>query len=146
MILLAIICQLVPHALVGIFSKDPAVIKVGVDYLRIVSISFIASGLIFVASSMVQAMGNTMPSLISSGTRILLIAIPAIILSHQPGFQLIWVWWLSAASIIVQLILSMLLLRREFRRKLNFAVPEAPVIAANAQMPLDQTAGVTQAT
>ena len=49
-----------------VFSKDPAVIAVGDEYLRIVSWNFVASGVIFVASSMFQAMGNTMPSLIAS--------------------------------------------------------------------------------
>jgi hypothetical protein len=41
---------------------------VGEEYLRIVSWSYMASGVIFVASSMFQAMGNTIPSLVSSFT------------------------------------------------------------------------------
>jgi putative MATE family efflux protein len=120
MTLLVILCHIAPNALIGVFSKDPAVLAVGTEYLRILSWNFVASGLIFVASSMFQAMGNTIPSLVTSGTRILLVAVPAIVLSRTPGFQLHWVWYLSVGAVLVQLTLSMLLLRREFARRLTF--------------------------
>ncbi len=128
MLLLAILCNVAPAALVGIFSKDPGVIRIGDEYLRIISYGFVASGLIFVASSMFQAMGNTVPSLIASGVRIALVAIPAVYLSRRPGFELRWIWYLSIATVFVQLGLSMLLLRREFRRRLAFAesIPAPP--------------------
>jgi Na+-driven multidrug efflux pump len=143
MILLAIVCQVAPAQLVGFFTNDPAVVEVGVEYLRILSISYIASGLIFVNSSMFQAMGNTMPSLIASATRIILVAVPAIMLSHRPGFELVWVWWLSAASIAVQLVLSLVLLRREFNRKLTFGAA-ASSIGTASQLPIDQPEGMAQ--
>ncbi|HEX9112307.1 MAG TPA: MATE family efflux transporter, partial [Terriglobales bacterium] len=44
MVLLVIVCLVAPHALIGVFSKDPAVLTVGSEYLRIVSWNFIASG------------------------------------------------------------------------------------------------------
>src|SRR6185436_6504476 len=65
MLAFMLLCELVPGPLLRIFSKDPAVIAIGIEYLRIISFGFVASGLIFVASSMFQAMGNTMPSLIA---------------------------------------------------------------------------------
>ena len=120
MVAFAIACRIAPAALVGVFSKDPAVIAVGVEYLQIVSWNYVASGLIFVASSMFQAMGNTVPSLVTSGVRIATVAIPAIMLSRVPGFQLRWIWYLSVVSVLIQLTLSMLLLRREFERRLAF--------------------------
>lgn len=120
MLLLAIACHFAPGALISAFSKDPAVIEVGAEYLRIVSFSFVASGVLFVGSSMFQAMGNTVPSLITSGARILLVAIPSVILARMPGFELRWIWFLSVGSVLVQLVISMLLLRREFGRRLNF--------------------------
>ncbi|MFI5310919.1 MAG: MATE family efflux transporter [Gemmatimonadales bacterium] len=120
MVVLTIVCKIAPGAFVGVFSKDPAVIAVGEDYLRIVSWNFVASGLIFVASSMFQAMGNTMPSLVTSTARILIVAIPAIVLSRLPGFQLRSIWYLSMGAVLVQLALSMLLLRGEFARRLDF--------------------------
>lgn len=125
MFLFALACHIAPAALVGVFSKDPAVIAVGEEYLRIISWNFVASGLIFVASSMFQAMGNTIPSLITSAVRIALVAIPSFILSQTPGFQLRWIWYLSVASVFVQLALSMLLLQREFGRRLRFETATA---------------------
>src|SRR5258705_4826473 len=120
MAVLVVLCHIAPGALIGIFSKDPAVLAVGTEYLRIVSWNFVASGLIFVASSMFQAMGNTIPSLVASGTRILLIAVPAIVLSRTAGFQLNSIWYLSVGAVFIQLSLSTLLLRREFSRRLAF--------------------------
>ncbi|MGH7602357.1 MAG: MATE family efflux transporter [Gemmatimonadaceae bacterium] len=120
MVPLIVIGEIAPHALIGVFSKDPAVLDVGSVYLRIVSWAYIGSGLIFVASSMFQAMGNTIPSLVASGVRVLLVAVPAIVLSRTPGFQLVWIWYLSLGAVFIQLALSMLLLRREFNRRLTF--------------------------
>ena len=120
MVLFAIACHIAPEALVRVFSKDPAVIAIGAEYLRIISWNYVASGLIFVNSSMFQAMGNTVPSLVTSTVRIGLIAIPAFLLARLPGFQLRWIWYLSVGSVLVQLTLSMLLLRREFGRRLRF--------------------------
>ncbi len=121
MVLFTIICQVAPEAMVRIFSKDPVVVAVGEEYLRIISYNYVASGLIFVAASMFQAMGNTVPSLFTSVLRIVLVAIPAVLLSRIAGFQLNWVWYLSAAAVWVQLMLSLYMLRREFRRRLAFS-------------------------
>jgi MATE family, multidrug efflux pump len=125
MILFALLSHIAPAAMIGIFTNDPAVIAVGDEYLRIVSWNYVASGLIFVASSMFQAMGNTFPSLIASGTRIVLILVPATLLSRQAGFQLRTIWYLSVAAVIVQLALAFWLLSREFGRRLQFPVADA---------------------
>jgi putative MATE family efflux protein len=125
MILFAILCQLAPHALVAVFSKDPAVIAVGSEYLRIVSWNFVASGLIFVASSMFQAMGNTIPSLVASGVRIGLVTVVALYLARMPDFQLRWIWYLSVATVVVQLTLAMWFLRHEFSRRLRWEPADA---------------------
>jgi Na+-driven multidrug efflux pump len=74
---------------------------------------------------MFQAMGNTLPSLIASAVRLTLIVVPAVSLSRLPGFQLHTIWYLAVGAVLVQLALSMYLLRREFGRRLNFPVPEA---------------------
>ena len=120
MFLAALFCHFMPDALVRIFSDDPAVIAVGNEYLQIVSYNFVASGVIFVSASMFQAMGNTMPSLVASFARILVIAIPSILLARLQGFELRWIWYLSVVAILLQLSIVLLLLRREFRLRLNF--------------------------
>jgi putative MATE family efflux protein len=120
MLLLTIAAQFVPQALIQFFSKDPGVISVGAEYLQIISFNFLAAGAVFVSSSVFQGIGNTFPPLISSMTRLLLFALPAIILSRTHGFQIRYVWYLSVVSIFLQACVNLLLLRREFQRKLNF--------------------------
>jgi Na+-driven multidrug efflux pump len=113
-------------SMVGFFSSDPQVVAVGAEYLRIVSWTFAASGIIFVGSSMFQALGHTVPALLASFSRIVLVAIPAFILQRAPGFQLNWIWYLSVGALIVQLALMLFLLDREMRRRLVFPAAAAP--------------------
>ena len=88
--------------------------------LRLIQWSLAAGGVVFVNGSMFQSMGNTIPPLIASFTRILVIAIPAMILSGMTGFELRWVWYLSVTATLLQLSMNLLLLRREFRLRLAF--------------------------
>jgi Na+-driven multidrug efflux pump len=133
MVVFALACNIAPAALVGAFTTDPATIAVGEEYLRIISWAFVASGVIFVASSMFQAMGNTLPSLATSALRITLVAIPALLLARMPGFQLRWIWYLSAGAVLAQLALALWLLRREFDRRLRFEpAPDAPALVPAA--------------
>jgi putative MATE family efflux protein len=121
MVLLSIACRLAGDDMVRVFSADAAVVAVGAEYLHIVSWTFAASGVIYVGSSMFQALGHTLPALVASFVRIVLVAVPAFALSRLPGFQLHWIWYLSVFALVVQLAINLLLLRRELNRRLNFA-------------------------
>ena len=121
MAVLTVLCAWAPHVLVEPFTKDPRVIEMGSQYLQIVAWNFVASGFIFCCSGMFQAMGNTWPSLLSSATRLVTFAIPAVWLSVQPGFRLEQLWYLSVATYALQAVFSFALVRRELRRKLVFA-------------------------
>ncbi|HEY3602775.1 MAG TPA: MATE family efflux transporter [Chthoniobacterales bacterium] len=109
------------------FSGDAQVIAFGSEYLRIVSLNFLASGIAFSCSSIFQGLGNTVPPLLSTGSRLLLFALPAILISRLPGFQIRQVWYLSVMSQVIQAAVILLLLRRELGRKLRF--DEAPLPA-----------------
>ncbi len=74
-----------------------------------------------------------MPPLLSSMMRLLLFALPAVLLSRQPGFQLRWLWYLSVASQLIQACVNLILLRRELRHKLVF--PETSGLAAGDPLP-----------
>jgi Na+-driven multidrug efflux pump len=119
MLVLTVLIQLEAERMVGFFTKDAAVIAVAAGFLHIISFNFVASGVIFTCSSMFQALGNTIPSVISSATRILTFAIPAVWLSTRPGFQIRHIWLLSVSTVVVQLVVSLLLLRHQFRRRLD---------------------------
>jgi putative MATE family efflux protein len=118
MVTLTLLCQWQPGALIGFFTDEVAVIGVGEQFLRIISWNFVASGFIFTCSSMFQALGNTIPSLVSSGTRLFSFAIPAVWLSQRPGFELRQLWLLSVVTVALQAGLSYWLLRRELGRRL----------------------------
>jgi putative MATE family efflux protein len=125
MSVLFIVCQFEAEQMVRFFTSDTAVISIAAGFLHVISWNFMATGLIFTCSSMFQALGNTVPSVISSATRMITFAIPAMWLSTRPGFQIRHIWLLSVATVMVQVVVSLLLLRREFRRRLE---PPAPVM------------------
>jgi putative MATE family efflux protein len=116
MLILTLLCQWRPEWLIHGFTQDPAVVVIGADYLRIIAWNFVASGLIFTASGMFQAVGNTLPALLSSATRLLTFVVPALWLSHRGGFALRDLWHLSVATVALQMVVSLLLLRVELRR------------------------------
>ena len=88
-------------------------------------------GLVFTCSSMFQALGNTWPALLSTTARLLIFAMPAIWLMRQPGFRLLHVWYVSLATVPVQALISLLLLRWQLRERLrSMHAPVQPVPAA----------------
>jgi putative MATE family efflux protein len=107
-----------PDLMLAPFTDDPAALAVAEDYLRMVSWSFFASGIVFTCSSMFQGLGDTRPSLLASASRLLTFAIPALWLAGQPGARLHDIWSLQIVSVFLQMGLCLLLLRWQFRVKL----------------------------
>jgi putative MATE family efflux protein len=124
MLTLTLICQISPHVLVQPFSSDPAVVDVATEFLRIASWNFVAVGLTFCCSGMFQALGNTKPALISSGSRLVTYVAPAIWLAGQSWVSLRDFWYLSLASICVQALIACLLLRHQLHHKLKLFSPD----------------------
>ena len=130
--LLFVICRTVPERLVGLFNKDPHMLAVGGEYLKILAWNFVPSGIVFVSSSMFQALGNTLPPLLSSFLRTSLQVIPAYFMSHAAGFALNWIWYLGVGCVALHALLNILFLQREYRRKLSFAAPAPAPVAPPA--------------
>jgi MATE family, multidrug efflux pump len=120
MVVLTLLCQIAPRGLIRLFSNDPSVITFGADYLRIVSFNFLAVGIVFTSSSVFQGIGNTWPPLISSSIRLLTFILPAVIMSRIAGFDIKHVWYLSVATTLFQAGVNVILLQREFQKKLVF--------------------------
>jgi len=125
MVVLIALCHISPAAMVRIFNRDAEVVAVGSEYLRIISWNFVASGLVFVSSSVFQGIGNTLPALASSFLRLLLFALPTFLIAGRPDFELKQVWYLSVASVTLQLFFNMWLLHRELGRRLGPMTPAA---------------------
>ncbi len=124
MLMLTLMCQWRPEWFVHFFTGDPAVIAVGAQFLHIISWNFVASGIIFTCSGIFQALGNTVPSLLSSASRLITYACPALWLASRPGLKLEHLWYLSVATVALQACTSLWLLRGQFQRRLA-AVPAA---------------------
>ena len=133
-VLLWLLMQSLPSVLIGVFSSDPAVLAAGVDFLRVLSFNLIAVTIAFACFGVLSGLGNTVPTLISSTTRIVLIIIPATLLSRQADFRVIWLWYLSVSATVLQMLMNLYFLRRELRRKLGGmsspGVATAPVVDA----------------
>ena len=118
MLLLTLICQWQSAWLIRPFSSEQRVVAVGAQFLTIISWNFVASGIIFTCSSTFQGLGNTWPSLASSASRLITFVGPAVWLSRQPWFEIRHLWYLSVATISTQALTSLVLVRREFQRRL----------------------------
>ena len=127
MLVLTLICQVRSDLFIRFFTNEEPVVAIGADYLRIISWNFIASGLIFTCSGIFQALGNTIPSLVSSATRIVTFAVPAIVISQRQGFTLRQLWWLSVATVTFQALFTLWLCRRAIAGR--FGLMPTPVVS-----------------
>lgn len=118
---LTLFCQFCAEWVVRAFTHQPGAVLAATQFLTIVSWNFVASGLVFTCSAVFQGLGNTVPAVLSSATRIVSFVAPALWLTAQPKFEIVQVWYLSVASMTLQLFVSLWLLKVEFRRRLGVA-------------------------
>jgi putative MATE family efflux protein len=122
-----------PEVLVAFFTPEAEAQAVGATFLRIISWTFIAQGVVFTCSGVFQGLGNTLPALLSSGVRLGVFVPLAVWLSGQPAFHLDEVWYLSVSTVWLQGVVSYLLLRQQFKRRLVDAPRAPPPVVAPAE-------------
>lgn len=110
--------QLLPRQLLAIFEASEDMIKIGVPALRIISLSFLFAGYCIIITSVFQALGNGVYSLIISVARQLVVILPAAYLFAKL-FGLDAVWFALPLAELVSVTLSTLFLRRIYREKLS---------------------------
>ncbi len=109
--------QLAPHLLLGLFHASPTMIEIGTPALRIISGSFCFAGVAITLSSVFQAMGDGMLSLIMSVVRQLLLLLPsAYLLAKLVGLNAVWFSFLIAEAASVTL--AVVFYRRVYRSKI----------------------------
>lgn len=118
--------QLAPSWLLEIFSAPADMLAVGVPALRIISLSFMISGLAIVTSTLFQAVGNGMYSLILSVVRQLIVILPAS-WALAFFFGINTAWWAFVLSELVALVLCLPMYRR-IKRRLIDPLPDAEEI------------------
>ena len=102
--------QLIPAQLLSLFDTNGEIIKMGVPALQTISLCFVFAGFSIVCSSIFQAIGNAVLSLIMSVTRQLIVIVPAAYaLSHW--FGLAATWYAFPISEIVCTVLCIFLYR-----------------------------------
>ena len=130
MVLVTVFLQWRPEALVGFFTHESDATEIGATFLRTISWTFIAQGVVFTCSGMFQGLGNTKPAMLSTAIRLTVFVPVAIWISKQPGFHLEQLWVVSVLTVWFQALVSYLLLRHQFNRRLVEAPPRpmgAPV-------------------
>jgi putative MATE family efflux protein len=132
MVLVTAFLQWRPEVLIGFFTQEAEAQAVGATFLRIISWTFIAQGVVFTCSGVFQGLGNTIPAMLSSAVRLGVFVPLAVWLAARPAFHLDEVWWLSVATVWLQGVVSYVLLRQQFNRRLVEAPRPAPTAAVPA--------------
>jgi putative MATE family efflux protein len=127
MVCLTCFCQFGSAWVIGAFTKDARAVAVGAQYLQVISWNFLATGFVFTCSAVFQGLGNTIPSVLSSASRVVTFVLPSLWLASMPHFELIQVWYVSVGSVTLQAIFSLWLVRREMKLRLPLSMATAPV-------------------
>ena len=103
--------ELFPHILLRMFNPSDMMLEIGVPALRIICISFIFAGFCIVCSSMFQALGVSMYSLILSVCRQLVVLVPAAYLLSKLG-DVNLVWWAFPIAEVMSVVCCIFFLRK----------------------------------
>ncbi len=115
MIVAVLVFQFLPDKLLGIFQASDEMLAIGVPALRTLSWSFLFGGVTIVLSSVFQALGRGIQSMLISIFRQLLIVLPLAFLLSKTG-NLNLVWWAFPVSDVLALIFAGYLLNRTYRQ------------------------------
>jgi putative MATE family efflux protein len=116
-ITLTIIAVLFATPLMKMFTQDPEVVRIGADYLRIVSIFYITFTTMFVIGGVMRGAGDTLPPMLITFIALWVVRIPACYyLSESHGY--IGLWWGIPVAWVVGMVLSYLYyLTNRWKRK-----------------------------
>jgi len=109
--------ECVPGLLLGMYNAGENMLLLGIPALRIIGVHFIVAGFCIVTGSMFQALGNGVPSLITSVMRQLVVLLPAAWLLAQTG-DVNMVWWAFPIAEVMSAAMTTLFFVREYRKKI----------------------------
>lgn len=113
-----ILFQIFPGELFGFFDASEHMLEIGIPALRILSIPFIFAGFNIITSSVFQALGNGVYSLIISVTRQLVVILPVAYV-FAALFGLTSVWWSFIIAEIVAVVMNIYLFSRIKKEKID---------------------------
>lgn len=110
--------QFAPTQLLGFFDASEQMLELGIPALRIISIHFVFAGFNIITSSIFQALGNGVYSLLISVIRQLVVILPvAYIFSIM--FGLSSVWWSFIIAEVVAVLMNIFLFIRIKKEKID---------------------------
>ncbi len=107
--------QIFPAPLFALFEASETMLAIGIPALRIISISFLMAGVSIVCSSVFQALGNGVYSMIISMARQLLVLLPVAYLLSLTG-NVTYVWWAFPIAEIVSVLMSLFFMSRMYQK------------------------------
>ena len=112
-----ILIQMLPEKILALFNASEDMLSIGIPALRIINLSYIFAGICVVASSIYQALGNGLLSLLTAFSRQLVVLLPtAYGLSLFGNVNLIW--WSYPIAEIISLVLSVVFLKHIYDKKI----------------------------
>ena len=93
------------------FSDNKQVLDIGVTYLRIIILAYPAVGISVICSRICQALGEGMPLLVTTVTRVLILTAPLSYYFYITGKPIEWVWYAQAFAILVAATVSFFWMR-----------------------------------
>lgn len=112
------IFQTVPATLLGLFEASDHMLAIGVPALRTISLSFIFAGFCIVSSSVFQALGNGVYSMIMSFARQIIVILPVAFIFAKL-FGLDAVWYSYPIAEIVSVVICVFMLKRIIDKKVK---------------------------
>lgn len=103
--------QIFPSQLFMLFEASETMLEIGIPALRTISLSFLLAGFCIVCSSVFQALGNGVYSMLVSFARQLVVLLPAAYLLSRLG-NVNYVWWAFPIAEVVSLIMSVIFITR----------------------------------
>lgn len=99
-----------------VFSSNLMVIDIGVTYLKIIILAYPAVGISVICSRVCQALGQGVPLLITTTTRVLILTAPLSYYFYYIGKPIEWVWYSQVFAILIAAIISYAWMKFYFKK------------------------------
>jgi len=99
-----------------IFSSNLMVVDIGVTYLKVIILAYPAVGISVICSRVCQALGQGVPLLITTTTRVLILTAPLSYYFYYIGKPLEWVWYSQVFAILIAAIISYAWMKFYFKK------------------------------
>jgi len=105
------ICLLIPATLIGLLSKESAIITQGQSALRLLSLAYPLSGVPIMVAAYFQSIGKAKQAFLLTLGGILFVKLPVLLLASR-FFALNGIWASEAMSELILCVVSLLMLRK----------------------------------